>query len=84
MFSRLMKQFDKKPNKKQTRRHRKRLSVLSESVLSEDVSVAHDDDRDDGVSVSAKSGQPQVVKNNLVQKAKQLKEKLANHNWMAA
>ena len=65
----------KKPTKKQTRRHRKRLSVLSESVLSEDVSVAHDDDRDDGVSVSAKSGQSQVVKNNLVQKAKQLKEK---------
>lgn len=54
---------------------RKRFDILSESVLTEEKSIVQDDDRDDGVSVSAKSGQTDLVKNNLVRKAKELKEK---------
>ena len=62
-------------DKKHNKAPRKRFDVLSESVLTEERSVAPDDDRDDGVSVSAKSGQTDLVKNTLVRKAKELKEK---------
>jgi hypothetical protein len=61
--------------KKHHKQPRKRQSVLSDSMLTEEKSVIHDDDRDDGVSVSAKSGYSEIVKNGLAKKAKDLKEK---------